>query len=177
MLNINGKKAELHFILQIKQFFEEDYFLINPNDYYFKENIKDAVESIIKNQADDFTTPHVIWMEGHDSSGPNEKTVRIIEDIRKLFPDLVVKHSTLEDYAKLLEESVDKNNLAIVKGERRSSQYDLRSGNLYGYTTSARMYLKQKNFETEKWLQFYAEPFCNFSNIFLAAKFLKSISD
>lgn len=144
---------------------EEDYFLINPNDTYFKENLKEAVETIINNQADDFTTPHVIWMEGHDSSGPNEKTVRIIRDIKEIFPNIDARHSTLEDYAKLLDKSADKENLVVVKGERRSSQYDLRSGNLYGYTTSARMYLKQKNFETEKWLQFYAEPFANLTNI------------
>lgn len=147
------------------EFYNEDYFLINPNDEYFKENLKEAVEAIIKNQADDFTTPHVIWMEGHDSSGPNEKTVRIIHDIKKIFPNIDVRHSTLEEYTKLLEENTDKENLVVVKGERRSSQYDLRSGNLYGYTTSARMYLKQKNFETEKWLQFYAEPFANLTNI------------
>ncbi len=146
-------------------FFNEDYFLINSNDEFFEKNLKESVEAIIKNQADDFTTPHVIWMEGHDSSGPNEKTIRIIQDIKKIFPELEVRHSTLEEYAKLLEESADKNNLVLVKSERRSSQYDIRSGNLYGYTTSARMYLKQKNFETEKWLQFYAEPFCNIAYI------------
>lgn len=144
---------------------DEDYFLINPVDSYFKENLKESVETIIINQADDFTTPHVIWMEGHDSSGPNEKTVRIIQDIKEIFPNIDVRHSTLEEYAKLLDKSVNKENLVVVKGERRSSQFDLRSGNLYGYTTSARMYLKQKNFEAEKWLQFYAEPFANLSDM------------
>lgn len=144
---------------------EEDYFTVNPVDEYFQENIKDAVESIVKNQADDFTSPHVIWMEGHDSSGPNEKTLQIIQDIQKIFPDIIIKHSTLEEYAKLLVENVDMEKLTLVKGERRSSQYDLRSGNLYGYTTSARMYLKQKNYEAEKWLQFYAEPFANIANL------------
>lgn len=159
------KRGGTPFHFADNQLFEEDYFLINPNDEYFEENLKEAVESIIKNQADDFTTPHVIWMEGHDSSGPNEKTIKIIQDIKKIFPGLVVKHSTLEEYEHLLDESADKTKLAIVKGERRSSQYDLRSGNLYGYTTSARMYLKQKNFEAEKWLQFYAEPFCSIANL------------
>lgn len=161
----NWKKGGTPFHFSDKELFEEDYFLINPIDSYFHENIKESVEAIINKQADDFTTPHVIWMEGHDSSGPNEKTVRIINDINNIFPGLDVRHSTLEDYAKLLDESADKNNLALVNGERRSSQFDLRSGNLYGYTTSARMYLKQKNFESEKWLQFYAEPFANIANI------------
>lgn len=146
-----------------KQLAKEDYFIIDSANGYYPENIKHQVEAIIKDQVDDFTTPHVIWMEGHDSSGPNVKTVKIIEDIKKIFPDLNVVHSTLEDYAKFLFESVDVKTLKKVYGERRSSQFDKRSGNMYGYTTSARMYLKQKNFEAEKWTQFYAEPFNVFS--------------
>lgn len=126
------------------QLADEDYFIVEPFDGYYPENIKNQVEAIIDDQVNDFTTPHVIWMEGHDSSGPNVKTVNIIKDIKKIFPDLNVVHSTLEDYAKLLFESVDVNSLNKVYGERRSSQFDRRSGNMYGYTTSARMYLKQK---------------------------------
>ena len=137
----------------------EDYFIINPLDKYFKKNIPEQVNKIINDQAHDFTTPNVIWMEGHDSSGPNAKTVNIIRDIKEMMPDVNVIHSTLEDYSKMLYDSVKVDELAVVKGERRSAQYDLRSGNLYGYVTSARMYLKLKNFEAEKWLQFYAEPF------------------
>jgi alpha-mannosidase len=148
-----------------KSLHEEDYFIIEPKDSYHPENIKKQVEAIINDQANDFTTPHVIWMEGHDSSGPNIKTVQLIKDIKNLFPDLNVVHSTLEDYAESLIRSVDVNSLKKVFGERRSAQYDKRSGNLYGYTTSARMYLKQKNFDAERWIQFYAEPFNLFSHL------------
>ncbi len=148
-----------------KSLVDEDYFIIDPLDGYYPENIKQQVEKIIEDQAEDFTTPHVIWMEGHDSSGPNIKTVRIIKDIKKLFPDLNLIHSTLEDYAESLMNSIDINSLKKVYGERRSSQYDKRSGNMYGYTTSARMYLKQKNFDAERWIQFYAEPFNVFSSL------------
>lgn len=137
----------------------EDYSLITPRDNYYKNNLKEAVEKIIRDQANDFTTPNVIWMEGHDSSGPNEKTIQILEDIKELFPALDVRHSTLEEYAGALKASVDPDAVSPVTGERRSTQYDTRSSNLYGYTTSARMFLKQMNFEAERWLQFYAEPF------------------
>ncbi|MDZ7265609.1 MAG: glycosyl hydrolase-related protein [candidate division KSB1 bacterium] len=138
---------------------EEDYNLLQPIDGYYAENLSPAIAAIIKNQVNDFTTPHIFWAEGHDSSGPNIKTVRIIEDARKLLPQDEVIHSTLENYAQGLKTDIDLNRLPVVRGERRSSQYDRRSGNLYGYTTSARMYIKQANFATEKWLQFYAEPF------------------
>ncbi len=156
-------KGGVPFHFADKSLVDEDYFIIDPVDEYYPENIKKQVEAIINDQVDDFTTPHIIWMEGHDSSGPNVKSVRIIEDIKKIFPELNVIHSTLEDYAKAVLESVDIKSLKKVFGERRSAQYDKRSGNLYGYTTSARMYLKQKNFEAERWIQFYAEPFNVFS--------------
>jgi alpha-mannosidase len=144
---------------------EEDYFILSPIDTYYEEMIEPSVNAIIEKQVNDFTTPHVIWMEGHDSSGPNVKTVNIIQDIQKRFPGIEVRHSSLETYAKEVFSSVNIEKLKKVKGERRSAQFDLRSGNLYGYTTSARMYLKQKNYEAEQWLQFYAEPFNVISGI------------
>ena len=150
-----------HFI--DKEQSSEDFFIIEPLDEYYSDNIEPQVKAIIKDQAEDFTTKNVIWMEGHDSSGPNKKTINIIKDINKNLPNVKVIHSTLEDYAKALYKEVDEKKLKLVKGERRSAQYDRRSANLYGYTTSARMFLKQKNFEAERWLQFYAEPFNIFS--------------
>ncbi|MBN2364927.1 MAG: hypothetical protein EH225_02130 [Calditrichaeota bacterium] len=144
---------------------DEDYFILKPPDSYYPENLKSSVETIIRDQADDFTTPHVFWAEGHDSSGPHEKTVQIIRDISRFIKDGEVIHSTLEIYAQGLKNSVETEKLKVVSGERRSSQYDRRSGNLYGYTTSARMYLKQINFDCERWLQFYAEPFYNIARL------------
>lgn len=136
----------------------DDYFMTKSKNGYTPGNIREAVEKIIREQADDFTTRHVIWMEGHDSSGPNRKTVQLLRDIRKEFPELDVRHSTLEEYAQLLAEEAVHGKLPVVTGERRSSQYDLRSANLYGYALSARMYLKQANFDAERRLQYYAEP-------------------
>ncbi|HMM11690.1 MAG TPA: glycoside hydrolase family 38 C-terminal domain-containing protein [Bacteroidales bacterium] len=144
----------------------EDYFIISPHNEYYPENLVPQVEKIIADQAADFTTPHKIWMEGHDSSGPNRLTVDIIRDIKASMPWIDVRHSTLEEYAKMVFESVNTDELKLVTGERRSSQNNNRCGNLFGYTTSARMYLKQANFDAERWLQYYAEPFNVFSGMF-----------
>jgi len=148
--------AELH---------KEDYNLVNPPDQYYPENLKESVKKIIEDQADNFTTRHVFWAEGHDSSGPNSITTRIIDDINEFLEDGKVIHSDLEKYTKSLQDEADVEKLPIVKGERRSAQYDERSSNLYGYTTSARMYLKQKNFIAEKWVQYYAEPLNSIAGI------------
>ncbi|TVQ82709.1 MAG: hypothetical protein EA393_16580 [Bacteroidetes bacterium] len=144
---------------------DEDYFIISPHTDFYPENIEPRVNKIIEDQARDFTTPHKIWMEGHDSSGPNRQTLDIIRQIRKKMPHLDVRHSTLEEYAKHIAESVDVETLKKVYGERRSAQNNNRCGNLFGYTTSARMYLKQANFDAERWIQYYAEPFNIFSGM------------
>ncbi len=158
----NGS-TPFHFADSMQQ--DEDYFIISPHKSYFPETLEPQVNKIIEDQADDFTTPHKIWMEGHDSSGPNRQTTDIIRDIKKKMPHLDVRHSTLEEYAQHLADSVDRDNLKKVYGERRSSQNNTRCGNLFGYTTSARMYLKQANFDAERWLQYYAEPFNIFSGM------------
>ncbi|GAA4827052.1 alpha-mannosidase [Algivirga pacifica] len=151
-----------HFADQQQQ--EEDFFIVAPLDEYHEENIEPWVNRLREEQDDDFTTPHKIWMEGHDSSGPNAKTARIVKDIKEKM-GLDVRHSTLLDYAQSIAESVKEDELSLVTGERRSAQANHRSGNMYGYTTSARMYLKQVNFEAERWAQFYAEPFNIFSGL------------
>jgi len=136
----------------------EDYHIVEPQDTYYPENLQPAAEALIREQIDDFTTPHIFWAEGHDSSGPNRKTVRIIRDLNELLKQGRVLHSDLEQYAAGLLKDTDPSKLKVVTGERRSTQYDRRSGNLYGYTTSARMDIKISNFISEKWLQYYAEP-------------------
>jgi len=145
------------------ELYGEDYSIISPHKQYHPENIEEQVNKLIEDQYEDFTTPHKIWMEGHDSSGPNVQTAQIIKDIRKKMPHIHVKHSTLEEYADAIYHSVDRDRLSVVEGERRSAQNNYRCWNLYGYTTSARMYLKQMNFDVERWLQYYAEPFNIFS--------------
>ena len=160
------ERGGIPFHFSDKVLHEDDFFVIEPSDTYYEKNIVPSVKAIIEKQVNDFTTPHVVWMEGHDSSGPNKKTVRIIEDIKRLMPDVNVIHSTLEEYTKALRENVNKDKVPLVTGERRSAQYDNRSGNLYGYITSARTYLKQKNFEAETWLQRFAEPLNSFAGIF-----------
>ncbi len=152
----NRGGTAFHFV--DKDLVEEDYSLINPVKEYYQENLKPAVEKIIRDQVKDFTTKHIFWAEGHDTSGPNTITTKIIADINHFLEEGEVIHSNLEDYARGVYEDIDYDNLPLVTGERRSAQYDNRSGNLYGYTTSARMYLKQANFKAEKWIQYYAEP-------------------
>ncbi len=146
--------------------YQEDFHLLQPPPRLHFKNLRKSVMAIIRDQAGDFTTPHIFWAEGHDSSGPTEHTVQIIKKINAFLTEGKVIHSTLPAYAEALKKSVHYPSLQLVKGERRSSQFDRRSGNLYGYTTSARMYIKQYNYDSERWVQFYAEPFYTIAKIF-----------
>lgn len=145
--------------------YQEDFNLLQPPQKLHFKNLRKSVNAIIKDQINDFTTPHIFWAEGHDSSGPTEHTVQVIKKINEFIKEGKVIHSTLPAYAEALKNSADYQLLRLVKGECRSSQFDRRSGNLYGYTISARMYLKQYNFDSERWLQFYAEPFQTIAQI------------
>ncbi len=165
-IEYNYKRGGTAFHFADNDLFHEDYALLNPKTEYHDDNLKPAVAKIIKDQVKDFTTRHIFWAEGHDTSGPNTVTTKIIDDINEFIDAGKVIHSNLEDYAEALQGDVKKENLPLVTSERRSAQYDLRSGNLYGYTTSARMYLKQANFKAEKWIQYYAEPLNTLAGIY-----------
>ena len=147
------------------QQFGEDYQRRGPKSVYDEKIIEASVKKLTEDQDQDFASGQVIWMEGHDSSGSSSETVRLIQDIRKHRPDLDVRHATLEEYRDALMETLNTAELPLVRGERRSAQFDHRSGNLFGYTLSARMYLKQMNFDVERWLQRYAEPMDTLSGI------------
>ncbi|MBN2570836.1 MAG: hypothetical protein JXA68_01800 [Ignavibacteriales bacterium] len=164
ILSYDWKNGGLPFHFADVKLHDEDYSIVEPLGKYFSENLEKQVNKLIDEQINDFNTEHIIWMEGHDSSGPNPITVRIIDDINKMNVGKVV-HSTLVEYAEALKKSIKVEELKLVKGERRSAQFDRRSGNLFGYTTSARMDIKLKNFDAERWLQFFAEPFNSISGI------------
>ncbi|MBN1637420.1 MAG: hypothetical protein JW866_00520, partial [Ignavibacteriales bacterium] len=164
IITYNWKKGGLPFHFADFKLSEEDYSIVEPLKEYFSENLEKWANKLIEEQVADFTTEHIIWMEGHDSSGPNPITVKIIDDINKMNVGKVV-HSTLVEYSEALKKSIKVEELKLVKGERRSTQFDKRSGNLFGYTISARMDIKLKNFDAERWLQFFAEPFNSISGI------------
>ncbi len=165
-IEFKWKRGGRPFHFADKYLYEKDYNLVDQLEEYYPENLEESVEKIIDDQVDDFTTRHIFWAEGHDSSGPNPITPKIVNDINQFLNNGKVVHSDLENYTKKLQEEVNRDDLSIVKGERRSAQYDVRSSNLYGYTTSARMYLKQQNFEAEKWVQYYAEPLVSLAGMY-----------
>ena len=140
---------------------DADYEMLDRKITYRNENIKDYCDELVGMQKDDFSTNQLVWMNGHDSSCPHPLEPKIIADCKTARPDDNVFHSSFPKYVEKLKASV--KNLVTLKGEMRYVYQTPSISVLYGYVTSARMYLKQMNTATERKLQNYAEPYASFA--------------
>ena len=144
--------------------YQLDYQYAHPFYGYFKENVKARGQQALREQDDDWTTPHRFWSEGHDSSCPDEREVRLISDLDEALPNARVFHSTLREFEQGVIDSFDKNT-KVLRGEMR---YPLTFGSvsgMFGWILSARMDIKQTNFKTERTLTNYAEPLAVFASL------------
>ena len=57
-----------------------DYQYAHPAFLYCQENVPVRAEQALREQDQDWTTPHRFWSAGHDSSCPDIREVRLIED-------------------------------------------------------------------------------------------------
>jgi len=141
--------------------FRRDYRLADPPDEYHADRLKPSAIRLRDVGKEDFSTPHLFWAQGHDISAPSHRESQLIREAQAALPDDVVIHSNLPDYVAALRDAVA--DLKILKGEMRSVKKDNRSSSLAGHVISARLYIKQMNFETETLLTQYAEPFAGFA--------------
>ena len=141
--------------------YSRDYKLADPPDEYHRERLEESLTRLRDLGKEDFSTPHLFWAQGHDSSAPSHREPQLIRESNELLPNDTVIHSNLPDYVAALRKSV--SDLKIVKGEMRSVKKDNRSASLAGQVISARLYIKQANYETESLLTVHAEPFAIFN--------------
>lgn len=155
------QEGSLPFKLIDPQNFLSDYFLIMPIFQHNKKILPEALKNIIEEQYD-FSTENLLWMQGHDSSFPYPELPRLLREVekvlKKLIPEAWISHASLEEYVESLKKSLQGKDLKVLKGEMRYVNESGRTAPLFGYVTSARMYLKQLNHSIEKLLIYYAEP-------------------
>jgi len=150
---IDGEKTEL------------DYQYIHPLFQYIQENVAERAKQAIKEQDPDWTNPHRFWSEGHDSSCPDIREVRLIEDSHKaLSASADVFHSTVKAWQDGLRANRNPE-WPILHGEMRYPQTKGGAAGLFGWVISSRMYIKQENFKTERLLTYYAEPLTVFASL------------
>ena len=150
---IDGEKSEL------------DYQYIHPRFEYFEENIPRQTKQAISEQNNDWTTPHRFWSAGHDSSCPDMREIRMIADCDKALGDKAdVFHSTVKAFQEGIKASA-REDWPIVKGEMRHPRTKKSDSALMGWISSARTYIKQDNFKTERDIICYAEPMAVFASL------------
>ena len=140
-----------------------DYQYAHPFYEYHKENIKPRGEQAIKEQDNDWTTPHRFWSVGHDSSCPDAREVQMIKDLDEALPNAHVFHSTLKEMEQGIIDDFDPSS-PVIKGEMREPYTKGSVSAMMGWIISARTYIKQTNFDTERRLTNYAEPMAVFAS-------------
>ena len=144
---------------------ELDYQYTHPRFEYFEGNIPERSEQAIKEQDNDWTTPHRFWSAGHDSSCPDIREANMIADCNKALDGRAdVFHSTI----KALQEGIKANaqeDWPIINGEMRHPYTKGSVSALMGWVSSARTYIKQDNFRTERDITCYAEPMAVFASL------------
>lgn len=141
-----------------------DYQYAHPFYEYHKENIAPRGEQALREQDNDWTTSHRFWSAGHDSSCPDLREVQMIKDLDAALPDAHVFHSTLKEMEQGIIDEFDPNT-RVLKGEMRHPYTKGSVSAMYGWVLSARTYVKQANFETERQLENYAEPMAVFASL------------
>lgn len=105
-------------------------------------------------------TDELLFMNGCDHQPVQKDLSAAIETARKLYPDILFKHSNFEDYVKSVKEAVE-DKLSRVKGELTSQETD--GWYTLVNTCSAHVYLKRLNRKNEVGLERIAEPLAAFA--------------
>lgn len=138
----------------------------HPEFAYHSEHIRKFAAQAIAEQDCDWTTPHRFWSDGHDSSCPDIREVRMIADCGKALTDIAdVFHSTVAAWQDGLRKNVWPD-WPVIRGEMRHHRtHGSTSSELIGAGSSSRIPIKQDNFRTERALTYYAEPLAVFAGL------------
>ena len=139
-----------------------DYQYTHPFYEYHSENVQARAEQAMKEQDNDWTTPHRFWSIGHDSSCPDEREVQLVRDLDAALPEADVFHSTLREMEQGIIDNFSEDS-PVLRGEMRDPYTKGSVSELCGWILSARTYIKQENFDTERRLINYAEPMAVFA--------------
>lgn len=137
----------------------DSYELQAPVVNYYKDNLKKAIERMVAREGNHFTTEVFLAMNGHDISVAYPLESKIIKDAQEVSGDKYnIEHTNLEEFWKEYKKHYKRDQLAVLKGERRAHLKEGKWTFLFPATISARTYLKQQDFKVYTKLVYYAEP-------------------
>lgn len=137
---------------------ELDYQYLHPRFNYSADRVPERARQALREQDRDWSTPHRFWSVGHDSSCPDIREARMIADCNAaLAGQAVVFHSTIKAFQEGIKACFSEE-WPVIRGEMRHPYTKGSVSKLMGWVISARTYIKQDNFRTERDLTAYAEP-------------------
>ncbi|NDV61578.1 alpha-mannosidase [Puniceicoccales bacterium CK1056] len=139
-----------------------DYFRIDHEQGYFKENVKAAAQRTWDNMDKTMAQDWRLLMCGCDFSTPNPHLPRMVRDCNEAHPDIEFRMGSLEEYFKGLEERIDRSKVPVVDGELRDGEPCGASAN----ALATRIHIKQLNKKAENVMIRRTEPLaaCLFMN-------------
>ena len=138
-----------------KQRANQDHFLIEPKKQLHPETLKENLQTALKATDNTVLQDHRLLLNGCDFSTPQPELSTFLKHANAVSDEYELIHTSLEEYAQILHENIDKNKLRIVKGELRDGPSHACSGN----ALATRMYLKTLNKKVQNQLIKRAEPF------------------
>ena len=131
-----------------------DYFRIDREDGYFKENVKDAAQRTWDNMGETLVDDYRLLMCGCDFSTPNPYLPKMIADSNEAIDDIEFKMGSLQEYFTELEKRIDRSQVPVVEGELRDGEPCLASAN----ALATRIHIKQLNKRAENVMIRRTEP-------------------
>lgn len=141
-----------------------DYQYAHPFFAFHREHVQPRGEQALREQDNDWTTSHRFWSDGHDSSCPDIREIDLIRSLNDALPEADVFHSTLREFEQGVIDEF-KPDAPVLYGEMRAPFTKGSVSSLYGWILSARTYIKQDNFNTERELINYAEPLAVYASL------------
>lgn len=155
-----GKDGQIYHEADEKGFWE-DYFVVQDPGFIHDNRIEDAIR-LAWSSMDDTVTPDMrILMNGSDSSTAQPQLVEIVKRAQKLFPEIELKLSTLEDYVAAFKKIVEDDKLKVIIGELRDGPAFKCSAN----ALSTRPRIKILNKKAENAIFKTAEPLYCMANM------------
>ena len=167
-------EAGLPFHLADEHHFAEHHILIDPIKGFRTQKLAELWQKFKERELAHATSNHIACMQGMDSTQPDPMEVRTVEESKKALPDDEIFHSSLPEWIEAVKSAVKREDLVVLKGERRTPRLLGTRTHLYGDVTSARTRLKRKNALAETELQRKAEPFAVIART-LGAEYPKSL--
>lgn len=131
-----------------------DYFRIDHEDGYFKENVKDAAQRTWDNMSETIVDDYRLLMCGCDFSTPNPYLPRMVADSNEALNDIQFKMGSLEEYFTELERRLNRSEVPVVEGELRDGEPCGASAN----ALATRIHIKQLNKVAENVMIRRTEP-------------------